>query len=92
MEVAAYYVTSAALANTAKHAHTSHIDIVAKQAGRWLELSVCDDGVGGAQPDNGTGLIGLADRVEALGGRILIDSRPELATTIRVRLPIGQGV
>ena len=90
VEVAAYYVTSEALANTAKHAHASHIDIIARQIGRWLELTVSDDGVGGAQPDKGTGLIGLTDRVEALGGTILIDTRATVGTTIHVRLPLEQ--
>ena len=92
VEVAAYYVTSEALANAAKHARASRVDIAAHQAGDVLELTVSDDGVGGAEAADGTGLTGLVDRVEALGGTIVIDSRPDLGTAIRVRLPVGHRV
>jgi signal transduction histidine kinase len=55
---------------------------------RWLELSVSDDGQGGADPSSGSGLTGLVDRVEAIGGTIQINSRPDTGTAIHVRLPI----
>jgi signal transduction histidine kinase len=79
VEVAAYYVVSEALANAAKHAHASVAHVGAQARDGLLHLSVRDDGVGGAAPGGGSGLVGLADRVEALGG------------TIRVRSPAGQG-
>ena len=88
VEVAAYYVVSEALANAAKHARASvaHIDIQADDG--MLHLSVRDDGVGGAAPGRGSGLIGLTDRVEALGGTISVTSPTGGGTALRVDLPI----
>ena len=76
VEVAAYYVVSEALTNTAKHAQASRAEVRARSATRWLELIVTDDGQGGAVASSGSGLTGLVDRVEAIGGRIHIDSPP----------------
>jgi len=89
VEVTAYYVTSEALTNTAKHARASRVEIRAAEHGGWLELTVSDDGRGGADP-SGTGLTGLVDRVEAVGGVIHVDSPPNTGTTIRVKLPIDR--
>jgi len=88
VEVAAYYVVSEALANAAKHARASvaHIDIQADDG--MLHLSVRDDGVGGAAPGRGSGLIGLTDRVEALGGTISVTSPTGGGTALVVDLPI----
>jgi signal transduction histidine kinase len=88
VEVAAYYVVSEALANAAKHARASvvHVDIQADGGG--LHLSVRDDGLGGAAPGRGSGLIGLTDRVEALGGTISVTSPTGGGTALRVDLPI----
>jgi signal transduction histidine kinase len=88
VEVAAYHVVAEALTNAAKHAHASvaHIDVRAR-AGR-LRLSVGDDGVGGADPARGSGLIGLTDRVRALGGTITIHSPPGEGTTLLIDLPV----
>jgi signal transduction histidine kinase len=88
VEVAAYYVVAEALANVAKHAHASvaHVDVSAR-SGR-LHLSVRDDGVGGADPARGSGLIGLADRVQALGGSITVQSLIGEGTTLQVDLPL----
>jgi signal transduction histidine kinase len=88
VEVAAYYVASEALTNTAKHARASRVEVTAMRRARWLELSVSDDGQGGADPSSGSGLTGLVDRVEAIGGTIQINSRPDTGTAIHVRLPI----
>jgi signal transduction histidine kinase len=88
IEVAAYYVTSEALTNTAKHAGASRVELSVTRRDGWLELSVSDDGRGGADASGGSGLTGLVDRVEAIGGSIDIDSRRDIGTTIRVRLPI----
>jgi signal transduction histidine kinase len=86
--VAAYYVVSEALTNAAKHAHASvvHVDVEAKDS--IVQLSIRDDGVGGAQPGQGSGLIGLRDRVEALGGDIEIASPAGSGTSLRVEIPI----
>jgi signal transduction histidine kinase len=88
VEVAAYYVASEALTNTAKHAHASRAEIRARQCDGWLELSVSDDGRGGAEAAGGSGLTGLVDRVEAIGGTIHVDSRPGLGTAVYVKLPV----
>jgi signal transduction histidine kinase len=91
VEVAAYYVVSEALANAAKHAHASvaHVDVQTRDGS--LHLSVRDDGVGGAAPGRGSGLVGLTDRVEALGGTIAVHSPAGQGTTLEVDLPIGTG-
>src|SRR6266567_5145204 len=89
IEVAAYYVASEALANAAKHAQASQIDVSLASRNGSLVLSIRDDGVGGAYPGRGSGLVGLQDRVEALGGTIRIDSSAGSGTCIVVTLPIA---
>jgi signal transduction histidine kinase len=89
VEVAAYYVVSEALANAAKHANASAVHVEARTADGRLHLSVRDDGVGGAELGRGSGLVGLADRVQALGGTITVRSPAGQGTTVRVELPIG---
>jgi len=84
----AYYVASEALANAMKHAHASRIEISLTTRDGSLLLSVRDDGVGGANPASGSGLAGLADRVEALGGSIDIRSAAGAGTHITVELPL----
>jgi signal transduction histidine kinase len=91
VEVAAYYVVSEALANAAKHARAEVVAVTVAARDRTLRLSVRDDGVGGATPGTGSGLLGLTDRVESLGGTISVDSRPGEGTTLRVELPAGAG-
>jgi signal transduction histidine kinase len=88
VEVAAYYVVSEALANIAKHARASvaHVQVRARNGG--LDLSVRDDGVGGAVPGRGSGLIGLTDRVQALGGSVSVASPAGQGTTLRIHLPV----
>ncbi len=88
VEVAAYYVVSEALANAAKHAHASLVRVAVQVRHGDLELSVRDDGSGGADPARGSGLIGLADRVDALGGTIEVASPAGQGTTLRVTLPL----
>jgi signal transduction histidine kinase len=87
VEIAAYYVTSEALANAMKHAQASHVEISLTASDASLLLSIRDDGIGGADPARGTGLAGLADRVEALGGWIHIHSVAGAGTHITVDLP-----
>jgi PAS domain S-box-containing protein len=89
IEVAAYYVASEALANVAKHAQASQIEVSLASRNRSLVLSIRDDGVGGAYRGRGSGLVGLQDRVEALGGTIEIDSSAGCGTCVAVTLPIA---
>ena len=89
VEVAAYYVVSEALTNAAKHANPSLIRVEAEAADRALRLAVRDDGAGGADLDHGSGLVGLRDRVEAIGGRLEVTSPPGGGTTLRVTIPLG---
>jgi signal transduction histidine kinase len=90
VEVAAYYVVAEALANVAKHARASVacVDVDVDAGDGALRLRVRDDGVGGANPMRGSGLIGLNDRVEALGGTMRIDSPAGKGTSLLVTLPI----
>jgi signal transduction histidine kinase len=87
VEVAIYYVVSEALTNTAKHAAASVVHVNVETDGPIALLSICDDGIGGADFYHGTGLVGLRDRVEALGGRIEISSPAGSGTSVTVRLP-----
>jgi signal transduction histidine kinase len=89
VEVAAYYVVAEALSNAAKHAHASVVHVDADAAGRALRLRVRDDGAGGADPARGTGLVGLKDRVEALGGTIIVQSPAGAGTCLDVELPLA---
>jgi signal transduction histidine kinase len=88
IEVAAYFVASEALANATKHAQASRVDVSLATRNRSLLLSIRDDGVGGADPGRGSGLVGLTDRVEALGGSIRVRSRPGDGTHITAELPL----
>jgi signal transduction histidine kinase len=88
VEVAAYYVVSEALANAAKHANASQVDVAVWEEHGNLRLRVSDDGIGGAKPDEGTGLTGLGDRVEALGGWVNVTSPAGHGTLLDVSLPI----
>jgi signal transduction histidine kinase len=88
IEVAAYFVVSEALANAAKHAQASQIRISLAAAEGRLLVSIRDDGVGGADPHRGTGLVGLTDRVEALGGSIRVNSPAGDGTRLIATLPL----
>jgi signal transduction histidine kinase len=86
-EVAAYYAAAEAVTNTAKHARASAVKVEVAARDRVVHLRVSDDGRGGADFGRGSGLVGLKDRVEALGGRILLDSPPGSGTVLDVVLP-----
>ena len=88
IEVTAYLLVSEALTNAAKHARASTITVAVEAADGILHLLVRDDGVGGADLTGGTGLLGLKDRVEAIGGRIFLDSPRGAGTTLRAELPL----
>jgi signal transduction histidine kinase len=88
IEVAAYYIASEALANAVKHAAASAVEMRVDRSDGTLTLSIGDDGVGGADPGRGSGLIGLTDRVEALGGTISLVSRAGEGTSLHVQLPL----
>ncbi|MDX6407035.1 MAG: hypothetical protein QOE13_106 [Gaiellaceae bacterium] len=89
VEVAAYYVAAEALTNAAKHARASVVHTNVTTHDGTLTLVVRDDGIGGADPGRGSGLVGLQDRVEALGGTIKIDSSAGSGTCVVVTLPIA---
>jgi signal transduction histidine kinase len=88
VRVAAYYVASEALANAAKHAQASHIEVAVATDNGSVLLSIRDDGIGGADPARGSGLVGLTDRVEALGGSIHVRSSAGAGTHITAELPL----
>ncbi|MEV6898806.1 GAF domain-containing protein [Amycolatopsis sp. NPDC051372] len=89
IEIAAYYTVAEALANTAKHAKATMSDILLTSDDGTLRLTVQDDGEGGADPSRGSGLAGLADRVEALGGRLWLHSPQGGGTTVGVSVPLA---
>jgi signal transduction histidine kinase len=88
VEVAGYYVVSEALTNVAKHAGAAAVRIEASVVDGALRLTVSDNGTGGADPAHGSGLIGLSDRVEALGGRIQVSSPPGGGTSLEATIPV----
>jgi signal transduction histidine kinase len=88
VEAAAYFVTAEALTNVAKYARASEASVELATEDDCLRVSVRDDGVGGADPSTGSGLRGLCDRVEALDGRLEIESPPGSGTTLTVKLPL----
>jgi hypothetical protein len=87
VEVAAYYLVAECLANANKHSGAGRITVEARLVGGVLEIEVADDGCGGAAI-SGSGLVGLDDRLGALGGRLLIDSDPGLGTTVMGAIPL----
>jgi signal transduction histidine kinase len=88
VEVAAYYVVAEALTNTAKYAHASEIRVRVAAEGPKLHLSIDDDGVGGADVGKGSGLIGLIDRVQAIGGDLEITSPAGIGTSLLAEIPL----
>jgi signal transduction histidine kinase len=88
LEVAAYYVVSEALTNAAKHAHASVVNVELDARGAIVRLAIRDDGIGGADPAKGSGLVGLGDRVEALGGRLQVISPTGSGTTLLIEIPV----
>ena len=92
VEVAAYYVVSEALTNAAKHAHASVVNVELDTHDAVLQLTIRDDGAGGADPGQGSGLVGLGDRIEALGGTLQVTSPAGSGTTLLIEVPLeGQS-
>ena len=87
VEAAAYYVVAEAITNVAKYAHASRATVSIRRSNGRARVTVSDDGVGGADPTRGSGLRGLAARVEALNGRLDVDSPPERGTRIEAEMP-----
>jgi PAS domain S-box-containing protein len=87
VEVAIYYVVSEALTNAAKHAHASVVDVRVDARDDAVSLAVDDDGVGGADLSGGSGLVGLRDRIEAVGGSLEVHSPPGEGTSLRAVIP-----
>jgi signal transduction histidine kinase len=91
VELAAYFVISEALTNVAKYSSASRALVAVTRANGQLVVEVSDDGVGGADPQQGSGLSGLAARVEAIEGRLEIESEAGRGTTVRASIPCGAG-
>jgi signal transduction histidine kinase len=88
VELGAYYIVSEALTNAAKHARASQVTVCAPSHEDNLYLSIRDDGIGGANVAKGSGLIGLKDRAEALGGHLTITSLAGGGTSLHVTIPL----
>ena len=89
IEAAAYYVVAEALTNVAKYAEASSVEVRAERQNGRVVVEVEDDGVGGADPARGSGLRGLADRVEALEGELEVTSAAGAGTTVRAVIPLS---
>ena len=87
VESAAYFVVAEALTNAAKHSHARAIEVTIRDVGGWLQVAVSDDGIGGAEPGRGSGIVGLRDRVAALGGRLSVEGPPGGGTRVLAELP-----
>jgi signal transduction histidine kinase len=90
VEVTAYYVVSEALTNVAKHAQASLVNVEVGVAGDALRVVITDDGVGGADPSRGSGLVGLSDRIEAADGQLDVTSSPGGGTSLVATIPLMQ--
>jgi signal transduction histidine kinase len=88
IEASAYFIVAEALTNVMKHSHATHAEVRATVENEILQIEICDDGIGGADPD-GHGLLGIGDRVTALGGQLAIESPPSGGTRIVARLPLS---
>jgi signal transduction histidine kinase len=89
LEATVYYVVAESITNAAKHAQASSVTVHGGRHDGGIEVEIRDDGIGGADPRRGTGLIGLKDRVDTLGGTISFASPAGAGTVIRVKLPVS---
>jgi len=88
MEVTIYFVVSEALVNAAKHSGAASVEVAVERSDGYVRLSVRDDGVGGADLGHGSGLVGLKDRVEAVGGRLAVQSPAGAGTRLTAEFPV----
>jgi signal transduction histidine kinase len=88
IEASAYFIVAEALTNVVKHSHATHAEVSATVENEILHIEICDDGIGDADPD-GHGLLGIGDRVTALGGQLKIESPPSGGTLIAATLPLS---
>jgi signal transduction histidine kinase len=89
LETALYFVAAEAITNAVKHSKGQRISVDFGHRSGWVSVDISDDGIGGADPSRGTGLVGLADRVAAVGGRLNVHSSPSLGTTVHAEVPCG---
>jgi signal transduction histidine kinase len=89
VESTVYFVVAEALTNVTRYAHASHADVAIGRQNGSIVVRVCDDGIGGADPKRGSGLRGLADRVAAVDGRLIVTSEPGSGTTVEAEIPCG---
>ena len=89
IEAAAYFLTSEALTNVAKYAHATTVTVDVATTDHTLVVTIADDGIGGADPRRGSGLRGLVDRVEAVGGHLEVTSLPGEGTRLCGHLPMN---
>ena len=87
VEAAIYYLVAEAITNVAKYAQATCASVAVERSNGFATVLVRDDGIGGAEPVRGSGLVGLADRVEALGGRLHIESPPGRGTQLTAEIP-----
>jgi signal transduction histidine kinase len=92
VELAAYYIVAEALTNTAKYSRASLAHVLVETRGRTLRIAGRDVGVGGADPARGTGLLGLTQRAEAIGGTVSLHSPPAAGTLLDAELPLGEQI
>jgi signal transduction histidine kinase len=92
VETAVYFICAEALANVAKHARAAHVGVRVQSQGDLVTVLIADDGAGGADPRAGSGLKGVADRVEALGGRLVLDSPAGSGTRLVAEIPAGSSL
>jgi signal transduction histidine kinase len=88
VELAAYYVVSEALTNAAKHSYANVVNVELDTEDTVMQLAIRDDGIGGAHPNKGSGLHGLSERIEALGGTLQVTSITGKGTTLLIEVPL----
>ncbi len=91
IETAVYFMCAEALTNVGKYARASRVDMEVRVEADQVTVLVTDDGVGGADPSDGSGLEGVADRIEALGGRFFVESPSGGGTRLLAEIPVGRG-
>jgi len=91
IEATAYYIVSEALTNVAKHAEATKAKVDMTMAGEVLRFEITDNGRGGADPSAGSGILGLRDRAEAVGGTLFVISPPGKGTVVTAQIPLNQA-